>query len=104
MKVVVFIARGLQASSIGCYGNDWIATPALDQLAGEGVVFDWHYDDGSELDAVLSKLGVHVERWTDSDQNENSFNSHIEHLALVQEGLFLIEVNAPALGDDDDPL
>jgi arylsulfatase A-like enzyme len=45
MKILVFVARGLQAAYIGCYGNPWIVTPTLDRLAAEGIVFDQHYAD-----------------------------------------------------------
>src|SRR5262249_8485498 len=33
---------------VGCYGNDWVATPALDCLAAEGIVFDQHFADCPE--------------------------------------------------------
>ncbi len=45
MKVVVLAPRGLPLGFLGCYGNGWIATPAGDRLAAEGVVFDQHYAD-----------------------------------------------------------
>jgi arylsulfatase A-like enzyme len=45
MKVLVIAASGLHLGYIGCYGNAWVATPALDRLAAEGVVFDQHYAD-----------------------------------------------------------
>ena len=45
MRVVVIVVRGLHLGYVGCYGNDWIDTPALDGLAAEGVVFDQHYAD-----------------------------------------------------------
>src|SRR5262245_40017952 len=48
MKVVVVILRGLHLGYIGCYGNAWIDTPALDQLAADGVVFDQHFADCPE--------------------------------------------------------
>jgi arylsulfatase A-like enzyme len=43
MKTVVVLIRGLNVALLGCYGNEWIATPALDRLAAESVVFDQHY-------------------------------------------------------------
>jgi arylsulfatase A-like enzyme len=45
MRALVIVARGLHLGYAGPYGNDWIATPALDRLAAEGVVFDQHYAD-----------------------------------------------------------
>src|SRR5436309_1757720 len=45
MRVLVLEAGALQLGYLGCYGNDWVATPNLDRLAAEGVVFDRHYAD-----------------------------------------------------------
>jgi arylsulfatase A-like enzyme len=45
MKAIVLVARGLQLGALGCYGNQWVATPALDGLAAEGIVFDQHFAD-----------------------------------------------------------
>jgi arylsulfatase A-like enzyme len=49
MKAIVVIARGLQLGALGCYGNQWIDTPALDTLAAEGAVFDQHFADNADL-------------------------------------------------------
>src|SRR5262245_65206019 len=46
MKVLCVEASGLHLGYLGCYGNEWVATPHLDRLATEGVVFDRHYADG----------------------------------------------------------
>lgn len=45
MKALLIEARGLHLGYLGCYGNDWLATPALDRLAADGVVFDRHFID-----------------------------------------------------------
>jgi arylsulfatase A-like enzyme len=45
MKALVITADGLNLGYVGCYGNDWVETPALDLLAAEGVVFDQHIAD-----------------------------------------------------------
>jgi arylsulfatase A-like enzyme len=49
MKVLVIVASGLQTSALGCYGNEWLATPHLDRLAAEGVVFDQHFADAADV-------------------------------------------------------
>src|SRR5262245_11366990 len=48
MKVLVVTARGLQAAALGCYGNAWVETPALDALAAGGVAFDAHLADAAD--------------------------------------------------------
>src|SRR5271169_1712972 len=45
MKIVVIEALGLHLGYLGCYGNDWVATPNIDRLASESVVFDRHCFD-----------------------------------------------------------
>jgi arylsulfatase A-like enzyme len=36
----------LRADYLGCYGNDWVATPNLDALAGRGIIFEQAYAEG----------------------------------------------------------
>jgi arylsulfatase A-like enzyme len=43
MKFLVIVLNRCQPAYLGCYGNDWLATPAIDRLASESVVFDQHY-------------------------------------------------------------
>jgi len=43
MKVLFLVARGMHLGYLGCYGNDWVQTPALDRLAAESIVFDQHF-------------------------------------------------------------
>jgi arylsulfatase A-like enzyme len=45
MKLLVLNADALHLGYLGCYGSEWVATPALDRLAAEGVAFDRHYAD-----------------------------------------------------------
>jgi arylsulfatase A-like enzyme len=45
MQVLVVVAGGLHLGYVGCYGNAWVESPALDRLAAEGVVFDQHFAD-----------------------------------------------------------
>jgi arylsulfatase A-like enzyme len=43
MKVLVLHGSALHLGFLGCYGNTWVATPNLDSLAAESVVFDQHF-------------------------------------------------------------
>jgi len=52
MKALVLILDSLPLGFLGCYGNDWIDTPALDRVAAEGVVFDRHYSDHPDSKAA----------------------------------------------------
>jgi arylsulfatase A-like enzyme len=45
MKCLVLVLRGLRPAFVGSYGHEWPATPALDRLAAEGIVFDRHIAD-----------------------------------------------------------
>lgn len=45
MRTIVLILRGCPAGWLGPYGNEWVVTPHLDQLASESVVFDRHISD-----------------------------------------------------------
>ena len=45
MKTLVISLRGFHLGYAGCYGNEWISTPALDRLAAGSVVFDQHFAD-----------------------------------------------------------
>ncbi len=56
MKILVLETVGLHLGYLGCYGNDWIATPTLDQLATEGVVFDQHFADDLAMNQTPSFL------------------------------------------------
>ncbi len=45
MKALVIAVNRFQPAYLGCYGNDWLATPTFDRLAAESVVFDQHFAD-----------------------------------------------------------
>jgi arylsulfatase A-like enzyme len=53
MRILVCQIPHFHLGYLGCYGNDWISTPALDRLAAEGVVFDQHYADCFSLETAL---------------------------------------------------
>jgi arylsulfatase A-like enzyme len=46
MNLLVLCTDTFRADYLGCYGNSWVATPALDQLAAQGVRFADFYGEG----------------------------------------------------------
>jgi arylsulfatase A-like enzyme len=52
MRAIVFILRRCPAAWLGAYGNAWVATPNLDRLAAEAVVFDRHISDCPDPEAA----------------------------------------------------
>ncbi len=46
MNVIWIVADTFRRDHLGAYGNDWIHTPTLDQLAARGTRFDRHYAGG----------------------------------------------------------
>jgi arylsulfatase A-like enzyme len=45
MHIFLIEIRRCHVGYLGCYGNDWLSTPALDAIAATGLVFDSHYAD-----------------------------------------------------------
>lgn len=53
MKILSLSAVGLHLGYLGCYGNEWIATPNFDRLAADSVVFDRHYAESPGTDGSV---------------------------------------------------
>lgn len=62
MNLLCIAVDHLHAGYLGCYGNTWIATPAFDQLAASGFVFDQATVDTLDLSAAYESWwrGTHV--------------------------------------------
>src|SRR5262245_28549447 len=58
MNAILIVLRGCPAGWLGPYGNEWVATPHLDRLAAESVVFDRHIWNGSNALRCASRLHV----------------------------------------------
>lgn len=43
MKTIVIMSDTLRRDYLGCYGNHWVRTPVMDELASRSVVFDKAY-------------------------------------------------------------
>lgn len=66
MKCLVIVVDGCQPAYLGCYGNDWLVTPTLDELASQSVVFDQHFAPEPAPSAV--RWNWWSGRWTLTDQ------------------------------------
>jgi arylsulfatase A-like enzyme len=49
MKILVLELAQCNLAYLGCYGNEWVATPNFDRLAAEGIVFDQHFAESPPL-------------------------------------------------------
>lgn len=61
MNFIILVVDRLHAGYLGCYGNSWIATPAIDRLAGESFLFDQAYVDSPHLEQVCKSY------WAEND-------------------------------------
>ncbi|MCI0642099.1 MAG: sulfatase-like hydrolase/transferase [Gemmataceae bacterium] len=83
MKLLLLDVPALHLGYVGCYGNDWIATPNLDRLATRCVVFDQHFADditwrstfatGRHVFPTHSGLDPEFESRLENDFREHSF-------------------------------
>jgi hypothetical protein len=53
---IVIAVDGLRASALGAYGNTWYATPALDALASQSLLFDWMYCQSPALEEFYRSI------------------------------------------------
>lgn len=60
MKILVLDVPALNLGYLGCYGNEWVATPNLDLLASESIVFDRHFADRPDLVSLAAQTGRHA--------------------------------------------
>jgi len=62
MNLIVIMVDSLRADHLGCYGNTWVKTPALDALAAESVLFEHAYTEGPIT--LPARLSLFTGRYT----------------------------------------
>jgi arylsulfatase A-like enzyme len=62
MNVILIVLDSLRADHVGCYGNPWIRTPALDTLAEESAVFTRAFPES--LPTIPMRRAIHTGRRT----------------------------------------
>ena len=88
MTILLLDIPGLHLAYLGCYGNDWVATPNLDALACQAVLFDHHYAGGP---GDLHSGRYHLPRPTDClvpvvDPNWFLANGGLDSFHLIEPG------------------
>lgn len=85
-NIVFIMADSLVTDAVGCYGSPFVRTPNIDALAGDGVLFENHYQTATTcLPARVSVLtgsyppahGV----YSNSDRYDRSLPSALEYLS-----------------------
>ena len=94
MKTLILKPLGLHLGYLGCYGNDWIATPNLDRIAAEGATFDRHFIETPDqpshtiedwLEGVLDQLTDAKAHWINGPNLGPPWNLPDDLLALYTE-------------------
>ena len=62
MNAIIVVLDSLRADHVGCYGNDWIQTPALDALARESITFTRAFPES--LPTIPMRRALHTGRRT----------------------------------------
>lgn len=79
MKLIVFLLQGCPADSLGAYGNEWVATPNLDGVAAEGIVFERH-----------------ISECPDPHQTRELWQNRLDSLSLLPEQRWLVRAQSTA--------
>jgi len=107
MSILLLDVPGLHLGYLGFYGNPWVATPNLDRLASQAVVFDRHFEELRIADcglriqaqaAGILKLQSVIEPAENSESLEESFPQVVDGiLAAADEGMSPIWARFPSL-------
>ena len=60
-NLIFLFADDQNFDSLGCYGNQDVQTPNIDQLAADGLVFDRHYNTTAICMARRANVTSHLE-------------------------------------------
>jgi arylsulfatase A-like enzyme len=110
MKVLLLLTNRLHLAYLGCYGNQWLSTPAIDRMAAEGIVFDNHFVDRSSTmsafpSAIFRKRGINQAILaTDQKPDEAWIERCIRELAGSENCLLRVEPVLQAFSAADEDL
>lgn len=96
MKCLVVVLDACQPAYLGCYGNDWLVTPTLDELASQSVVFDQHF--APQPWPIAVRWNWLTGRWFPTNET-----AHRRRLPRLPELLWEREIAAVFIGDERSP-
>lgn len=82
-NAVVIVIDRLGAGFLGPYGNTWIDTPAMNQLASESLLFEYATADSSDLNLLYRAYWSGVHALCRTDRPERSLATLVERGACV---------------------
>jgi hypothetical protein len=82
-RAIVLSVDRLRTQFLGCYGNAWIATPAIDRLACESIVFDEAHASGAKLDEFFRSAWHSAARDWIAGANSTFISDDAEATALA---------------------
>ncbi len=62
-NAIVVVLDTLRADHLGCYGNEWIETPAMDALAGESILFSRAHPESLATMPARRSLHTGLRTW-----------------------------------------
>ncbi len=83
-NVIFVLTDALRATALGLYGNPDVRTPHLEQMAEEGIIFDWVYC--ASPSCVPSRCALLTGRYPHTNRSRiNSVLLHPEERTFPQE-------------------
>jgi len=78
MNVIVLVNDTFRRDQLGCYGNDWIHTPNLDQFGRRGAIFEQYYAASYPMvpnrwDLSTGRFGFPILGWQPLGQGDASW-------------------------------
>jgi arylsulfatase A-like enzyme len=102
LNVIWIVADTFRRDHLGCYGNEWIRTPALDSFAAQSLRFDRHYSGSfptmpNRADFFTGRLSGIFMRWQPLARELNLLPSILRrnriHTAAVVDTPFFLRDN-----------
>jgi arylsulfatase A-like enzyme len=61
-NIILIVEDSFRRDHLGCYGNEWIKTPSIDEFALDSIIFDSAYAEG--LPTIPARIALFTGRYT----------------------------------------